>query len=67
MSLKTVVQTLLVLAVMVIPAVAFAKPAPGDAGGSPEPMTWMLMAAGAIPAFLAYRWVRRRQQLETAQ
>jgi len=67
MKLRTVVTSLILLAVFMAPAIAFAKPGPGDGGGSPEPLGWVLMLAGAIPAFFAYRWVRRRQQLETAQ
>ena len=60
--MKKVVTVFAVLAVLLIPALVFAKPPPPTSGGAPEPLSMLLIAAGAAPAYLTYKWVKRRDQ-----
>lgn len=62
--MKKYIVPIVLLAIMLVPALAMAKPPPDGAGGSPEPLSALLLAAGAAPAYLTYRWVRRKDSPE---
>ena len=60
--MKKVATIFAALAVLLIPAIVFAKPPPPTSGGAPEPVSMLLMAAGAAPAYLTYKWVKLRNR-----
>ena len=51
-----------VLSLWLAPAIAFADPPPSDTvGSSPEPMAWLLLAMGVVPALYLYLKTRRTE------
>ncbi|MBN1947385.1 MAG: PEP-CTERM sorting domain-containing protein [Bradymonadales bacterium] len=66
----TLFLAILLLLLLVVPLVVVAGPPPpvgpsgGEAGVSPEPLTTLLLAIGAVPTYLVYRRCRRTSSPE---